>query len=153
MDSELLKESPYNSELEYSLRAIIVLAELEYPMTLERLVAYDFISVYPSSFGLKGDNLHGENVLKFSEFSARHEMMKKALGALLSRGFVEFSIFPDGYYYSVTAKGLSFSEKLKNSYARKMRLNVINTDDFFHGKDDISIAKAINEKAIETLEN
>ena len=84
MGDQVLRKSPYNSELEYSLRAVVILAELEYPMTLERLVSYDFISVDPSAFGLEGNNIHGENTLKFSEFSSRRVMMKKRLTLLFS---------------------------------------------------------------------
>ena len=122
-------------------------------MTLERIVAYDFISIYPSSFGLKGENIHGDNALKFSEFSARHEMMKKAMGILLSKSFVDFTITSDGYKYCITDKGITFAEQMQNSYTRKVRLNVINVEDAYHDSDDISISKTIIEKAIEAVEN
>lgn len=153
MGNQVLGNSPYNSELEYSLRAVIILAELEYPMTLERLVSYDFISVYPSAFGLEGNNIHGENKLKFSEFPSRRVMMKKAVDDLVFRGLAELSATINGYKYSISPDGIVFAEKLNNSYSHDLRLNVIRTDEAFFNLDDVSIAKLINEKAIGTLEN
>lgn len=153
MGDQVLRDSPYNSELEYSLRAVIILAELEYPMTLERLVSYDFISVYPSAFGLSGKSIHGENTLKFSEFSSRRVMMKKAVDALVFRNLIQMIVSSKGYEYNITDKGIAFAEKMQNAYSHDLRLNVISTDEAFFEKDDVSIAKMINEKAIETLEN
>ena len=58
-----------------------------------------------------------------------------------------------GYEYNITDKGIAFAEKMQNAYSHDLRLNVISTDEAFFEKDDVSIAKMINEKAIETLEN
>ena len=58
-----------------------------------------------------------------------------------------------GYEYAINEKGIAFAERMQNAYSHDLRLNVIRTDEAFFDIDDVSIAKMINEKAIETLEN
>ena len=51
-------------------------------MTIDRLIAYDFISLYGRHFDLAEANLHGENEYGFSELSARRAVMQAALKEL-----------------------------------------------------------------------
>lgn len=62
----------FNTTLELSLRTILLLAvTVRKDMTLDRIVAYDFITIYGSYFGLAENNLHGENDYSFREFTTR----------------------------------------------------------------------------------
>lgn len=51
----------FNSPFELSLRVLIILNTAQLRLTIDKIVAYDFISTYSSDFGISESNLHGNN--------------------------------------------------------------------------------------------
>lgn len=80
----------FNSTFEVSLRALLLLSQTtDVNMTIDRLVAYDFISLYSRNFDLGDINLHGDNEYGFSELSARRTVMQEALKELVLDGLTK----------------------------------------------------------------
>ena len=48
----------FNSPFELSLRVLIILNTAQLRLTIDKIVAYDFISTYSSDFGISESNLH-----------------------------------------------------------------------------------------------
>lgn len=153
MGHEEVNKSPFNSELEYALRVIIILSEIGKPLTLERLTAYDFIAVYPTVFGIRGKNIHGDNLLKFSEFSVRRSIIKKGLLLFIRKGLVKMIFDPKGYLYSITETGMVFSRSIENEYVRNLKSNIMLSEKRFGSVNDKTLIKKINYLAVSTMEN
>lgn len=87
----------FNSTFEVSLRALLLLSQTaDVNMTIDRIVAYDFISLYSRHFDLAEINLHGDNEYGFSELSARITVMQAALKELVLDGLAKIiREFPD----------------------------------------------------------
>ena len=64
----------FNTPFEVSLRILLILYAVKpLSMTIDRISAYDLMSVYGQDFGISEQNLHGENQFSFSEFSAKRK--------------------------------------------------------------------------------
>lgn len=101
----------FNSTFEVSLRVLLILSQpVDINMTIDRLVEYDFISLYSRYFDLTETNLHGDNEYGFSELSARRIVMQAALKDLVLDGLVKATRRRDGFCYEITETGTAFAK-------------------------------------------
>ena len=62
----------FNSTFEVSLRLMLLLSTTgDIPMTVDRIAAYDVMTIYSRDFGLSDEVLHGDNEFGLSEFASR----------------------------------------------------------------------------------
>ena len=72
-----MKESTLlGSEFESSLRVLLLLDELR-DMSLDesQIACIDFIAIYGADFMILDENLHGNGLFRFSEFSAKSKLL------------------------------------------------------------------------------
>ena len=70
----------FNSTFEVSLRLMLLLSVTgDVPMTVDRIAAYDVITIYSRDFGLSEEVLHGDNEFGLSEFASRRNKTQIAL--------------------------------------------------------------------------
>ena len=67
----------FNSSLEISLRMLIILNTVQSRLSVDRIAALDFISIYGKDFGVSEYNLHGDNDYRFSEYTSKREIQGK----------------------------------------------------------------------------
>ena len=92
----------FNSSFELSLRILLLLSISEDEgMTIDGVLAYDFITIYNRYFGLSETSLHGENDFGFSEFANRRDLIKEALKVLVLDGMITVLRKEDGFHYSI----------------------------------------------------
>jgi len=152
MGESILDNKVFNSPLEYSLRLMVILSELEIPLTIDRLTTFDFIALYAKEFGVNGSNLHGNSDLKCSEFYSRRNATKESLKMLLFKNVI--TVICDstiGYQYLITDQGNTVAEKLDNPYIHEFRLNVLNIEEQFGSIDDVKLIGLIEKKTKEEL--
>lgn len=142
----------FNTTFELSLRAMLLLTVLDRKdMTLDRIVACDFIAIYGSYFGLTESNLHGENDYSFSEFTSRRELLHEALKSLVLDGLVRATHKRIGFCYEITEDGRSFCSKQGTEYANAYRTMVSNTNQVFGHHTEVALLEIISKKAKEAL--
>ena len=142
----------FNSAFEVSLRALLLLSQTaNINMTLDRIVAYDFISLYGRYFDLSETNLHGDNDFGFSELSARRGVMQTALKDLVLDGLVKATRRNNGFCYVITTVGLDFCRAQTTDYANAYRCLVNSTHKKFASMTEVEIMSAISQKATDTL--
>lgn len=152
MGDSLLRISLFNSATEFAIRTVVLLAELESPMTLDRIVAYDFIATYPTEFNIGSVDINGKNHFKFSEFALRRESTKEAIKLLLFKNLVD--IAEDnacGFKYLISLKGNIFAENLKNEYLMQYRSNIARVEDKFCSTDDLHLATMLYSRTVNEL--
>ena len=69
----------FNTPFELSLHVVLLLDVANAEITLDRITAYDFITIYCEDFGVADKSLNGENGFAFSELSARRSLTKTAI--------------------------------------------------------------------------
>ena len=67
----------FNTPFETALRVLLLLeSESRADFTINMIAALDFAALYGKSFKFSNENLHGDNLFKFSEFATRKELAK-----------------------------------------------------------------------------
>lgn len=142
----------FNSTFEVSLRAILLLAALDNNgMTVDRLAAYDFMTVYSKYFGLSDMLLHGENEFGLSEIASRRKVMQTAIKELVLEGQVKVVRREDGFGYAIADSGRALANSLSTEYAVKYKQLVKITIQNYEATSEVKIMdmiSAVSSKAL-----
>lgn len=141
----------FNSSFEVSLRMLIILNTVQTKLSIERITALDFISIYGKDFGVSEYNLQGDNDYRFGEYSSRREIASKALKELVLRGFIVPHCDKKGFLYSISKNGCLFCESLNDKYATDYANIVKNANLYFYKYSDRKLICCINKYAIAIL--
>ena len=120
-------------------------------MSLDRIVAYDFISLYSAYFDLSDTNLHGDNEFGFSELSARRDVVQDALKGLVLDGLVKVRRCRSGFCYETTEAGVAFTKGQITDYANSYRSLVRKVHKCYSEMAEIEIMTIISQKATHAL--
>jgi len=142
----------FNTPFEISLRVLLILeASVSNPLTVDMITAADFITVHGKEFGVHDNNLHGDNVYKFSEFTVRREMVKAATKSLGLDSLITVRYLAHGFAYALTASGAEYCKKLSCSYAKEYRANVVKTLLFLKNKTEQDVLNSIVKLSVGSL--
>lgn len=112
-----MKTKLFNGKFELALRILLILGQRE-SASLDRLLAFDFITTYASSFNLSKENLHGDNAFNYSEIASRRVMMNKGIRLLRMYNLLDINYSDqNGYEYRLTDLGRSIEGQLDDQYA------------------------------------
>lgn len=107
----------FNSRFEMKLRMLLLMSIMrEKTISVDRIIALDFISCYATDFSLPYANLHGQNNFKFGEISNRRMLVQETIKTLVIQGLVTVTV-GDGYFFSIADTGRKYINKLKSNYA------------------------------------
>lgn len=116
-EKEMKESTLLGSEFESSLRVLLLLDELQNKSLDELQIAcIDFIAIYGADFMILDENLHGNGLFRFSEFSAKSKLVTRSLKKLVLDGFITFTTNKKGYSYSINSEGHGIANKLNDSY-------------------------------------
>ena len=138
----------FNSSFEISLRILIILNTVQSRLSIDRITAIDFISIYGKDFGVSEYNLHGDNDYRFSEYTSKREIASQALKELVLKGYIIPHCSKNGFSYSISKNGTVFCESLNDKYADDFTDIVKRTNLLFLKYSDRKLVHSINEYAI-----
>ena len=142
----------FNTEFEVGLRILLCLYSTNTNgISVDRITAYDFLSVYGRDFGLADSNLYGENQYSFSELSTRREICSKALRTLALDGLVSVNRSSRGFLYRLNSNGRKYAESLQSDFAKSYIDIVKNTHQRYAKRPDEKLMNDINTMAIQAL--
>lgn len=143
----------FNTTFEVGLRVLILLHTVSPKgITIDRIAAYDFITVYGKLFGLSDSNLHGDNNYNFSEFSSRRLTCTTVLKELVLDGVITVTHSSSGYIYKLSPVGTEFVESLSTDYSKEYMHTAHIVHHHYSGKTDEKLIAEINKLAIKTLQ-
>ena len=143
----------FNSPLETALRILLLLeSEARNDFSINMIAAMDFTALYGKSFNLSDENLHGDNLFKFSEFATRKELASEGIKFLVQKGLVDVKANKQGFIYVISSAGKDFSQKLDTKYAQDYRKQVQLAILHFASDSEQIIFNRINRIAIASLE-
>ena len=117
-------------------------------LSVDRIAALDFISIYGKDFGVSEYNLHGDNDYRFSEYTSKREIVSQALKELVLRGYIIPHCNKSGFNYSISKSGTMFCESLNDKYAEDFTDIVKKTNSLFLEYSDRKLIRSINEYAV-----
>lgn len=141
----------FNSTFEMELRILLLLLESNGgQFTIDRIVAFDFITCYSADFSLPYENLHGENSYKFGEMSNRRLLVQEAVKELVTKGFITV-LMDKGYYFSISDQGKTYAKKLKSAYAKEYKTIAKAVTKKYRKDSDEGILAEIQSHSIRSL--
>lgn len=146
---EIIMSSVFNTSFETGLRIILILNYV-YPnsYSIEKLTAYDFITLYGSDFGTSADNLHNDNLFRYSELASKRENIKKSLKMFVAEGYVTVKSNVSGFSYIISKLGQDFCDEINNNYANNYLSNLVNVVQMFSELPDRKLLQLIFDKAL-----
>ena len=114
----------FNTPFETGLRAILILSVIRScGMTIDRLSAYDFMTIYGKDFEVSDRNLHGDNSYSFSELSSKRSVCSEGIKMFVLDGLIAVSRTEGGFLYTPNVE-FSFDVAIttKNKNGNYMRL-------------------------------
>jgi len=142
----------FNSLFEMQLRILLLLSQDGISaMSLDRIVAIDFITIYGAEFRLAGFNLNGDSLYKFSEIASRRAAIQEAIKKSVVDGFVKVEVH-NGFQYKISEVGKQYADSLESKYAIDYRTSTTGTFRFSRGKSDQELMKIIQNHSIENVE-
>lgn len=140
----------FNTPFEVSLRILIVLNVTRARLSVDRISALDFISIYGKDFGVSEYNLHGDNDYRFSEYASKREIISHAVKNLVLAGYI-LPHCNSGFIYSISKSGRSFCSSLNDEYAEDYTAIIKNAHNVFSSYSDRELIYTINNYAIAGL--
>lgn len=141
----------FNSSFEVSLRILIILNTAQSRLSIDRIIALDFIAIYGKDFEVSDYNLHGDNDYRFSEYASKREIVSQAIKELVLRGYITPHCNKSGFNYSISKNGTIFCNSLNDKYADDFTNIVKKANMQFLEYSDRKLTRCINEYAIARL--
>ena len=142
----------FNTPFETGLRSLLILYVTKSAgMTIDRIVAYDFITIYGKDFGVSEANLHGDNSLNFSELSTKRSVCSEGVKSFVLSGLIGINRMQSGFLYKLTSAGKKYVEAMESDYKDQYVEIVKSVHKKYGRKTDANLIKEINEKAVEAL--
>ena len=142
----------FNSTFEVSLRLMLLLSIIgDVPMTVDRIAAYDVMTIYSRDVGLSDEVLHGDNEFGLSEFASRRNKAQKALRELVLNGSVKAVISDKGFSYQITPAGKGVTDNMVTQYATDYKRLAKITAARYRSMSDEDIMTVINTTSEEAL--
>ena len=121
------------------------------PMTVDRIAAYDVMTIYSRDFGLSDEVLHGDNEFGLSEFASRRNKTQIALRELVLNGSVKALTSDKGFSYQITPAGKDIAENMVTQYATDYKRLAKMTATRYRFMKDEDIMAVINTTSEESL--
>ena len=144
--------SLFNTPFETGLRAMLILYTTQgRGMTIDRITAYDFMTIYGNDLGVSEKNLHGINHFSFSELTSKRAICAEGVKAFVLDGLISVTRNRNGFLYFLTTSGKKYVEALDSDY-KAQYLEIVKT---VHVKYDnvaeTELIKTINQAALKAL--
>lgn len=142
----------FNTPFEAGLRTMLILYSSDSQgMTLDRIVTYDFITLYGHDFAVSQTNLHGTNPFNFSELSAKRTACSEGIKSFVLDGLIAVTQTQRGFLYSITPIGREYVQNLESDY-KLQYISIFKAVQKKYGSvSDTELIKTINNAGITAL--
>lgn len=142
----------FNTPFETGLRLLLILYTTNSSgMSIDRLAAFDFMTLYGKDFDISDFNLNGINGFNFSELPTRREICMQGMKEFALDGLVGVKQTKTGFKYKISKAGKQYVEALNSDYAKQYVSVLQSVLDAFGSKSDAALVKEINSKAVQAL--
>jgi len=142
----------FNTSFENGLRVLLILNTLSpKTVTVDRITAYDFMSIYGADFGITNTNLHGINSFNFCELPAKRAIISAGIKEMALNGMIQINNTKNGFAYAINETGKGFVKSIDDSYSEEYVAIIQKLDRVYSTKTDIEITTIINKTAVKAL--
>ena len=142
----------FNTSFENGLRVLLILNTISpTAVTVDRIAAYDFMSIYGADFGITDTNLHGVNSFSFCELPTKRAIITAGIKEMALNGMIKVNNTKIGFTYSISESGKSFVKSIDDSYSEQYVDTIQKLNQKFSAKTDLEITTIINKTAVKAL--
>lgn len=142
----------FNSPFDAGLRCLLLLSCISpSAATIDRISAYDFITMYSKDFGISRKNLHGDSTFNFSELASKRVNCSDGIKEFALAGLISINRTNKGFTYSINDQGKKYVKTLSSDYAIQYLSISREVNTKFSNLSDEEILNFINKKAIKAL--
>lgn len=142
----------YNSKYEIEPRLVLMAsAHPLKPLSEDRFVALDFMTVYCGEFLHDAENLHGNSGFKYSELSARKQTVHSAIRSLILEGLLTVEL-EDGFEFKLSDLGMQYAASFESSYAEKYKRYFLEIYEEYSELSENELFQIIHSKAVPDTE-
>jgi len=142
----------FNTPFETGLRAMLILSvTASKGITIDRITAYDFMTIYGRDFGVSEKNLHGDNSFSFSELSSKRSICSDGVKSFVLDGLIGVNRTPAGFLYKLTDAGRKYIKTLDSDYKLQYTEILRAVNKKYSRKSDTDLMKEISDKAVQSL--
>lgn len=142
----------FNSPFDAGLRCLLLLSCISpNAATIDRISAYDFITIYSKDFDISHNNLHGDSNYNFSELASKRASCNEGTKEFVLSGLIFTKHSEEGFTYFLNDKGKNYVNSLSSDYAIQYLEIAKEVHRKFAESSDEEIVKLINCKAIKDL--
>ena len=138
----------FNTPFETSLRVLLTLRVFGENMTLDKIAAVDFMTIYALNFGISSYNLNGNNGFSFSEAASKRALVGKSIRQLVLDRLISATQNRSGFTYEITAQGAQVCDELTSDYTDEYVGMSQAAYKHLEGKSEVAILAEINKRAI-----
>lgn len=142
----------FNSSFETGLRVLLLLSSIQpQSATVDRIAAYDFMTVYGKDFGVSQINLHGDSNFNFSELASKRANCNEGIKEFVLNGLISINRTNVGFTYFLNPAGKKYVSSLSSDYAEQYLAISKEIHRKFSTLSDEEVVNHINKKAIKEL--
>jgi hypothetical protein len=138
----------FNTPFETSLRVLLTLRVFGENMTLDKIAAVDFMTIYAQDFGIAAYNLNGDNGFCFSEAASKRTLISKALKQLVLDRLISAIQGRNGFTYDITVRGAQVCDSMTSDYTDEYIAMSQKVYKHIENKLEVEILAEINKKAV-----
>ena len=141
----------FNSITEVAMRLLLLLGNMDDPISLERITILDFFATFGKDLGFTDKNLHGDGNLNMSEFSARNNIVNKTISILLQNRFIKIFGSESGITYSISEEGRRLCSCSTMDYGKEYLLELESILKLTNKQTDNEIFKFLQGKILKNV--
>lgn len=114
----------YNTPQEIAMRMLVILHNINQPLTKGKLTFFDFLSIHSSVIDEKSKSIHPDNPKFGLEFFSKKSNTEKAIHLLVHKKLVNVSYDKKYYYFEINIFGSHLVSMIDGSYKNQLENSI-----------------------------
>lgn len=119
----------FNSTFEVSMRLLLLLNIFSDGLDFDRVLYYDFFTVYSRKYGFGADNLNGDGSYMINELTAQRELITGSIKELVLMGLIDVKNTETGFLFKINTIGSKHCLEMCTEYANQYQINARAVED------------------------
>lgn len=138
-----------DSEIEYGLRALILISELgDSDLSFEKLLIYDYMLTNYNDFDNSFESVNPDTSYRFSKLVVKRQAYKDGLNYCVIKNLIDINFTPKGVLYTTTSLTQIFISHMDTPYIDKLKQCANHIHDVFGCAKFEELQKIIEEKIL-----
>lgn len=112
----------FNTEFEVSMRILILLKEYADWIDVEKIIYFDFFTIYSKNYEITGENINGDSKFMLNDFTIQRKLFKDSVKELINYGLLLVKV-SDGYFYKINNSGVDLVNQMNTDYSQNYSQN------------------------------